>query len=79
MELFTKLRGPVENLTAIEQEQSLFTLEVINTISEALDWDKTITQVTMLGFHAGSEVIGVLLGVAGAAIGIIAQQLTSHL
>lgn len=79
MELFTKLRGPVENLTAIEQEQPLFALEVINTISEALDWDKTITQVTMLGFHAGSEVIGVLLGVAGAAIGIIAQQLTSHL
>jgi hypothetical protein len=36
-------------------------------------------QVTMLGFHAGSEVIGVLLGVAGAAIGIIAQQLTAHL
>jgi hypothetical protein len=45
MELFTKLRGPVENLTAIEQEQPLFALEVINTISEALDWDKTITQV----------------------------------
>lgn len=35
-------------------------------------------QVTILGFKAGSEVISVLLGFGGAAIGIVAQQFTSY-
>jgi len=34
--------------------------------------------VTILGFKAGSEVITVLLGFGGAAIGIVAQQFTSY-
>lgn len=35
--------------------------------------------MTILGFKAGSEVISVLLGFGGAAIGIVAQQMTSYL
>jgi hypothetical protein len=38
-----------------------------------------VAQVTILGFKAGSEVITVLLGFGGAAIGIIAQQFTSYI
>jgi hypothetical protein len=36
-------------------------------------------QVTILGFTAGSEFVGVLLGFAGAAIGIVAQQFTTYI
>ncbi|XP_024364879.1 uncharacterized protein [Physcomitrium patens] len=80
MELATKLKdGRLSYASVKEREEYSFALEVMVTISEALAWDNTITKVTILGFKAGSEVISVLLGFGGAAIGIVAQQMTSYL
>lgn len=47
MELFNKLRGPLQSASAEEREGPSFALEVMQTISEALAWDNTITKVTM--------------------------------
>ncbi|KAG6543628.1 hypothetical protein Mapa_014991 [Marchantia paleacea] len=77
MSVCTRLNRDGDDLKFEERRSMELAVEVLQSVSQAIYWDNQVNQVTFLGFTAGAEILGVLIGAGGTAVGIAAQQLTA--
>ncbi|KAL3684749.1 hypothetical protein R1sor_002771 [Riccia sorocarpa] len=77
MAISTNLERHEKNLDCEDRTRLEIAVELMDSISGAIYWDNSVNQITFLGFKAGAEVLGVLIGAGSTAVGIAAQQLTA--
>ncbi|BFI25420.1 hypothetical protein MARPO_0001s0433 [Marchantia polymorpha] len=77
MSISTRLNRGGDDLKFEERRSMELAMEVLQSITQAVYWDNLVNQITFLGFTAGAEILGVLIGAGGTAVGIAAQQLTA--